>query len=224
MSSFSIKPSGAFHEVYPHARVGVMVVKDVCNPAQCPELDRMKLEIEARLRQRFVDKAILREHPILQAYKAYYKAFEKTYHVQAQLESVIFGGRSIPNTVALVEAMFMAELDNMLLTAGHDLDQLDMPLLVDLGGVDQSYVLMNGNPQNLKKNDMCIADQQGIISSVIYGPDQRTRLSPTTSNALFVVYAPEGIQEELIKKHFSDIFRYVTFFSPAVHQEYSEIL
>lgn len=34
-------------------------------------------EIETRLRQRFVDKAILREHPTLQVYKAYYKAFEK---------------------------------------------------------------------------------------------------------------------------------------------------
>lgn len=224
MSDFSIKPSGVFHEIHPHARVGVMVVKDVCNPAQCPELDQLKLEIEAGLRQRFADKAMLREHPILQAYKSYYKAFEKTYHVQAQLESVAFGGRSIPSTDALVEAMFMAELDNMLLTAGHDLDRLNLPLLIDLGSADRNYEIMNGNLQNLKKNDVCMADQQGVISSVIYGPDRRTRLSPSTRNALFVVYAPEGIQQELIEKHFSNIFRYVALFSPAAHREYSAIL
>ncbi len=224
MHDFSITTTARFHEIYPDARVGIMVLDAIKCPAASEKLDENKLEIETALRQRFTDKSILREQPVLQAYRSYYKLYQKTYHVQSQLESVIFGGRSIPSVTPVVEAMFMAELDNMLLTAGHDLASLESPLLVDLGNEESMYTLMNGIPQNLKNNDMCMRDQQGYISSVIHGPDQRTRLSPTTSNALFVVYAPEGIQEELIKKHFSDIFRYVTLFSPVAYQEYLEIL
>ena len=59
---------------------------------------------------------------MIQAYAAYYERFNKTYHVQLQLESVALKGKSIPRVSALVEAMFMAELENLLLTAGHDLD------------------------------------------------------------------------------------------------------
>lgn len=65
-----------------------------------------------------------------QAYAAYYKKFKKSYHVLAQLESVIFNGRWLPNTAALVAAMCMAELKNMLLIAGHDLDKITLPVHV----------------------------------------------------------------------------------------------
>ncbi len=57
----------------------------------------------------------------LPAYASYYRAFDKTYHVLGQLKSVAVKGKAIPSVAALVEAMFIAELHNGLLTAGHDL-------------------------------------------------------------------------------------------------------
>jgi len=228
MSEFSIDVSPAFHEVYSHAAVGVMVVEGMVvertsGSHPSPALEGARTQVETGLRQRFADKASLRAHPVLQAYKDYYKAFQKTYHVQSQLESVIFNGRSIPSAPAAVQAMFMAELDNMLLTAGHDLDKLEPPIHIGIGMHDQSYTLMNGSLQNIKTNDMCMADGQGIISSVIYGPDQRTRLSAQTNNAMFVVYAPEGIQAALVAKHFSDILGTIRLFSPMAGKRFLEI-
>ena len=73
------------------------------------------------------DRPALLSHPVLQAYDAYYRQFKKTYHVQLQLESILFKGKSIPSVAALVEAMFMAEMNDLLLTAGHDLDALHLP-------------------------------------------------------------------------------------------------
>jgi len=40
---------------------------------------------------------------------------------------------------------------------------------------------------------MFIADGQGVISSIVYGPDRRTRITLATRNAVFTVYAPAGI-------------------------------
>ena len=80
--------------------------------------------------------------PSLQVYDAYYKRFKKTYHVQLQLESIAFKGKSIPSVAALVEAMFMAEVKNMLLTAGHDLDTLQLPARLDVTKGDEVYTLM----------------------------------------------------------------------------------
>ena len=117
---------------YPGAAVGVLALGNVANPKRSAELDERKAELEREIRSRFADRAELRALDRLQAYRAYYKRFKKTYHVQMQLESIAFKGKSIPRIAALVEAMFAAELKNQLLTAGHDLDVVEPPVRLDI--------------------------------------------------------------------------------------------
>ena len=224
MSTYPITISSRFHQVYPDAAVGILILENVSNPKNCAPLDEQKAALESSLRDTYTEKSVLRSLPTLQAYAAYYKRFKKSYHVLAQLESVIFNGRSLPNTAALVEAMFMAELKNMLLTAGHDLDSLQMPVQISCAQEELRYTAMNGSEQTLKNEDMYMADGQGIISSVIYGPDGRTRIRKETQRALFVVYAPAGIQPGQIEDHFLDILAYVRLFSPEARLVQQDIL
>jgi len=79
-------------------------------------------------------------------------------------------GKSIPNVGSLVECMFMAEVKNMLLTTGHDLDNLHWPLTLDVTQGAERYTLTRGTEQTVKAGDMIISDQAGIISNIIYGP------------------------------------------------------
>ena len=58
------------------------------------------------------------------------------------------------------------------------------------------------------------SELEGITSSIIYGPDRRTRITPDTQNALFVVYAPPGIEESHVLQHLQDIQKYVQIISP----------
>jgi DNA/RNA-binding domain of Phe-tRNA-synthetase-like protein len=199
--------SEAWKTTYPGAAAGVLAMRNVVNPAQHPALDERKEEIENQLRARFsgYDRVALRALPALQAYHTYYKRFKKTYHVQLQLESIVFKGKSIPRVAALVEAMFMAELKNLLLTAGHDLDTLQKPITIDVSDGNERYVKINGQEQGLKADDMMISDAQGIISSVLYGPDQRTRITSETQGVFFTVYAPPGITDEAVHAHLQDI-------------------
>ena len=64
---------------------------------------------------------------------------------------------------------------------------------------------------------MMMTDNQGTISSVIYGPDRRTRITQETKNPLFVVYAPPGVGEDQVIRHLQDIKEYVELFSPEVY-------
>jgi len=163
--------------------------------------------LEAELRERFAgqDRAALRALPVLQAYDAYYKQFKKTYHVQLQLESIVFKGRSLPGVAALVEAMCMAELKNMLLTAGHDLDSVREPVTLDVAQGTEHYTCLGGQETDLKPGDMVIADAQGVLSSIIYGPDARTPIPPETRNVLFTVYGASGIGAAAMRAHLEDI-------------------
>ena len=196
--------------------MGVLALRHASNPARHPELERRKAELEDQIRSQFSgqDRAALAGHPILQAYSQYYKRFKKTYHVQLQVESIAWKGKSIPGMPVLVQSMFMAEMKNLLLTAGHDLDALSLPLVLDVSTGIERYTLMSGEEQILKPGDMMIRDQNGVISSIIYGPDQRTQITPGTRNVLFTVYAPAGVDREVVKHHLQDIEEYIRIAAP----------
>jgi DNA/RNA-binding domain of Phe-tRNA-synthetase-like protein len=208
---------------YPGAAVGVLALGNVINPEYHPALDQLREALEGQIRTSFASKEELRAQPRLQAYRAYYKRFKKTYHVQMQMESIAFKGKSIPRVAALVEAMFIAELKDQLLTAGHDLDIVESPVRLDTARGTEQYVRINGQEQQLKAGDMFIADAQGVLSTVIYGPDRRTQIVPGTRRALFTVYAPPGIGEEAVYQHLKDIEANIRLFAPQAKAELLQV-
>ena len=220
---FTVTP--AWKMTYLGALAGVLVVRDVSNPAHHPELEQKKVALEEGLRTQFSgqDRAAIASHPVLQAYAGYYRQFKKTYHIQLQLESIVLKGKSIPSVATLVESMFMAEMQDMLLTAGHDLDRLQLPLTLDVGTGTEQYTLLRGEEQSVKPGDMLIRDGTGVISSIIYGPDQRTQITPDTQNVVFTVYAPPGIKQQLVAAHLDHILENILLFAPQARVEVLQV-
>ncbi len=217
--------SDSWKATFPDAHAGVLVMRGVYNPPRHVTLEEQRAALEEFLRSRYAgqDRSAIKSVPVMQAYDAYYRRFKKTYHVQLQLESIIFKGKSIPSGAALVEAMFMAEVKNMLLTAGHDLDSVQLPITLDVSTGDERYTLLRGSEQALKAGDMMMVDRVGIISSILYGPDQRTQITGGTRNVVFTVYAPPGVEEEKVARHLQDIQETVTVFAPDAQTEMLQV-
>jgi DNA/RNA-binding domain of Phe-tRNA-synthetase-like protein len=215
----------AWKLAFPQAHAGVLAMRDGTNPANHAGLERCKEALMENLRLRYggLDRGRLQTLPSLQVYATYYKRFKKTYHVQLQFESIVFKGKSIPSVAALVEAMFMAEVKNMLLTAGHDLDSLQLPVRLDVTKGVEEYTLMSGQSQQVKAGDMMISDGKGIMSNIVYGPDQRTQIQPDTRNVLYTTYAPAGISEQAVTQHLRDIEGYVRLFAPGARTEMLQV-
>ena len=207
---FNLVIAAEWKTLYPGAAAGLLAMTGAGGPAD-PGFGALVDRFEAGLRARFAgfDRAALAALPALQAYIEYYKRFKKTYHVLLQLESVALKDRPLPRAAPLVEAMFMAELKNQLLTAGHDLAALQGGLRLGAAAGDESYTTFGGEAQVLKPGDMFISDAGGVISSIIYGPDQRTRIQPGTQAAVYTVYAPPGIGALAVHSHLEDLRDFV---------------
>jgi DNA/RNA-binding domain of Phe-tRNA-synthetase-like protein len=218
-----IQISPEFLKTYSKASVGVLVLENINKISKSPDLDSIIGGIVSDLRKQFLDRQLLKMDPVIEAYSKYYKKFKKSYHVLGQLESAIFENRPLPSGSALIATMFAAELKNILLTAIHDLDAIHLPVEIGISTGDEIYTTLRGTEQRLKPWDMTMRDQIGVISSVIYGPDQRTRVTPSTSKVIFVVYAPEGIERQSINKHFEDIKQLIWSFSPQFKSLLQEI-
>jgi DNA/RNA-binding domain of Phe-tRNA-synthetase-like protein len=196
--------------------LGILAMQGVSNPDHDPALERHKAELEQTLRSRYsgMTREDLLTTPILQAYRAYYKQFKKTYHVLLQLESVIFKDKPIASASTVVEATFMAELDTMLLTAIHDLDRIEAPLTMEIATGEEEYTLLRGETHRCAAGDMIMRDRQGVICSLIYGSDQRTRIGSGTRNVLFAVYIPPGISSQAVEAHLDVLERNIRMIAP----------
>lgn len=215
-----------FRSKYPGARLGVLVMKGAVNPSAHAGLDERKSALESELRARYgaMDRAALRRLPVITAYDAYYRRFDKSYHVLLQLESVALKGKALPRVAALVEAMFMAELAGQILTAGHDLGAVREPLSLGVAAGTEAYTGIRGREERCTAGDMMISDSLGVISSVLHGPDSRTCITPATTEALFTSYAPEGVGGDALAVHLGMIEELVKLVSPAAQAVVKEIV
>ena len=220
-----IEVNGRFHQTFPGGHVGVLLVGNVDNSKRPTPLDARKREIEARLREKYAgfSRADFLELEILQAYRSYYKKFNKTYHVQLQLESVVQKGKSLPSVSPLVDANFAAELETLVLTAGHDADLLEAPITIDATQAGDEFVQMNGTVRPLKPNDMMMRDGKGIICTIIYGQDKRTPISSRTRRALYVAYAPAGVPVTAVQQQLDSIRENILLFAPKAETELVQI-
>jgi len=209
--------SEAWPAAHPGACVGLLVLSGVQNPDGDDRMNAALDETADSLRARFAGatRADLLARPEIAAYAAYYRRFDKTYHVLLQLESVVFKGKPLRTRGALVAAMFRAELTTGLLTAGHDAARLDGPLTLGVVAPGDRYVGMGGREILAAAGDMCIRDSTAIVSSVVYGPDDRTGLQPDTTAAVFTTYAPAGIGADAVSRHLDAIAAGVRIFAPA---------
>ncbi len=222
----SVQISERLLAAYPGAHIGILAMLEVQNPVEHALLNFRKTELEHHLRAQYsaVSRSELKETYPLNVYAGYYKPFKKTYHVLLQLESIVYKEKSIPRVAALVEASFMAEIESLLLTAGHDLQSLEPPIVFDLANGDETYTLLSGEPKTLKAGDMYMRDARGTACSIIYGSDARTRITTQTRQVMFVVYAPPGIRVDSIHQHLAAIQEYVHMITPSAVTQELEIL
>ncbi len=215
-----INLSESWKKTIPAACVGLLAVTNMPNLKDHPDLKSAREALEDELRSRYssMDRRMLREIPVFAAYDAFYRQFKKSYHVQLQLESVVFKDKSIFSPSAIVACMFMAELETGLLTAAHDLTALALPLVADVAAGNETYQRLDGSDQQLKDGDMYIRDQEGILSSVIYGPDQRTQIRPDTDQAVFTTYGPPGINKAQVQEQLEILESYIKIFAPAAQR------
>ena len=221
-----IEVTEKWKEIFPNASVGVLLITNTDNPAKNSDLDIRISEVESEIRDTFSEtsRTAIREFPTIKPYVAYYRKFKKTYHVQLQIESIAFKHRRVPRISALVSCMFAAELKNHLLTAEHDASNIQFPMTLDVSTGDESYTKINSKKQTLSPDDMFISDPKGVISSIIYGPDNRTSITPNSSDVLFTVYGPEGISPPQITRHLTDINNFVNLVSPNANTELLEVI
>jgi DNA/RNA-binding domain of Phe-tRNA-synthetase-like protein len=221
-----ISSTEEWRTTHPGAVIGLLELSGVENNHASLQLDDRKRDTEARLRERY--KGFTRQDflslPVMSAYEQYYKRFNKTYHVQLQVESIVFKGKSLPDVSPLVDSNFIAEMETLILTAGHDVAKLCAPVSMDKSREGDRITQMNGSAKVIRAGDMIMKDTNGVCCSIIYGQDNRSPISSETTHVLYVAYAPAGVPIEAVESQLERIEENVRLFSPTAIVERHQLL
>jgi DNA/RNA-binding domain of Phe-tRNA-synthetase-like protein len=222
----TISATNEWRTVHPGATIGLLEVSGVETVPPLSALTERKRATEALLRERYggFTRQDFLALPVIAAYERYYKRFNKTYHVQLQVESIVLKGKNLPDVSPLVDANFTAEVETLVLTAGHDVAKLRGAITIDASREGDSMTLMNGASKVIYADDMIMRDAEGICCTIIYGQDNRSPISAETTQALYVSYAPAGVPADLVELQLRTILENIRLFSPSVVVEQLRLL
>lgn len=222
----TITGSAAWTAAHPGAVIGLLELAGVDNGPVSPLLNLRKRETEAHLRMVYAgfNRKDFLALPLMAAYDRYYRRFDKTYHVLQQVESIVLKGKNLPEVSPLVDANFSAEVESLVLTAGHDADLLQTPVWIDVSREDDQISAMNGAVRLIRAGDMVMRDPGGVCCSILYGQDNRSPITPATTHVLYVAYAPPGVPAEAVQAHLDRVEQNVRLFAPQAVLEQKRLL
>ena len=195
-----IKVDADVESVYPTLKISIMEARFKGKIGFNDHLIKSKNETENLIRANLDDPEISRR---IKEYNKFYKNFDSRVPMEFQRESIA-RGKMIPMVNPVLTCMFIAELKNVVLTAGHDLIGMGNIVKVSVANGSEEFERMNGKFQRLKQGDVFANDEKSIISSVLYGPDSRTKVTDSTEECLFMSYA-FGLEKEDVSQHMVDI-------------------
>ena len=200
---------------YSLAIFGSLIVKNVVNKKQDPKLNERKKNLQKELENNYKNP---NEDEVLQSYVKYFKKWNKSYPIEYQIKSVQ-KGKNLPNVSVLVDSMFHAELQNRILTSGHNLDEIAGNLEFNLSTGQEQYIKIDGNAQQLKQEYILLHDEKDILANMIYGPAKRSTIKLQTKKAQYIAWCPDGIHENKVKKHLEDLLSNLELVFGAVDAE-----
>src|SRR3972149_5390693 len=160
-----IELTPAFREAFPDGIFGALVARHCPNRVRPAAIGPPQRAVEPRLRERFPDDSTAGD-PVALAYPVCFRRYGARYPVVHQARTIIVG-RAIDSPSALVEVMFTAEVDSLVLTSGHDLDALAGPPWGDVAPGGDVYTKLSGKEQALKPGDMVVRDAEGVMACVL---------------------------------------------------------
>jgi len=143
----------------PGMQMGILAVQAVQPPYDAMAAHRAEERALQRIAETYGQRERdgLRQLPPIDAYSSYYKQFGANYHLLGQLESVL-QGKPLRAPTPVLRLLFLTELEHMLLTAGHDLRQVRLPLTLCAATGQEAYTTLSGKEVVCAAGDAILCD------------------------------------------------------------------
>ncbi|HEM2793688.1 TPA: B3/4 domain-containing protein [Streptococcus suis] len=190
MSQFVVDSS--FWNLFPDAKIGVLLLKDYKTPSESPE-DLVKLLEESNeIAQKFLTEDTFSENEVIQTYRQAYQKFKTKKGARSSIEALLkrsASDRPVSTISPLVDIYNAASLRFGLPCGAEDLDTFvgNLQLTITEGG-DEFYLIGDENNNPTLPGEVCYKDDKGAVCRCFNWRDgERTMITDETKNAFLVM-------------------------------------
>ncbi len=124
------------------------------------------------------------------AFDSYFAGHGLRSPLGGQIEMV--RSKGLPSGNLLVQALLLSEVSTGLLMGAQDAGAIRGDVVCDRAKPGETFRGMRREVQ-CRPNEIILRDDEGIIASLLQGPDHRTRLTLETKDVVFFVFSAPGI-------------------------------
>jgi hypothetical protein len=103
-----------------------------------------------------------------------------------------FRKKGLPAANPLVRALLISEIRTGILMGVQDSAAMKGPLICDVAREGETFPGMRAEVR-CQKGEIVLRDSDGIIATLLQGPDRRTRITKSTRDVVFFIFSVPGI-------------------------------
>ncbi len=190
MSQFIVDSS--FWNLFPDAKIGVLLLKDYVNSPESPAAVVQLLEDSIPLAQGHLTEDVFSENDVIQVYRKAYQQFKTKKGARSSIEALLkrsTSGNPVRSINPLVDIYNAASLRYALPVGAEDIDTFvgDLRLTITDGG-DEFYLIGDDTNQPTLAGELCYKDEKGAVCRCFNWRDgERTMITDQTKNAFLVI-------------------------------------
>ncbi|MEX0940162.1 MAG: lysine--tRNA ligase [Candidatus Babeliales bacterium] len=206
---FKIDPR--IFENFSGVRIGVIVAKNIKNSTENKEVFEKLQEIQSQFNE-VINKSLLDQHPFIKTWHEVYQKFgaNSKKHLSSieNLGSRIVKGSIISPINTLVDLYNIISLKYMLPAGGENLDALKGDIQLTISGENEPAVTLLGQKEarSPKPGEVIYKDENGAICRRWNWKEaERSKITPETKNAIFVIEALPPVETELFEDAINEL-------------------
>lgn len=223
MSQFIVDSS--FWNLFPDAKIGVLILKGYKTPAQSPDELVKLLEESNGIAQKFLTKDTFSENEVIRTYRQAYQKFKTKKGARSSIEALLkrsTSDRPVTTISPLVDIYNAASLRFGLPCGAEDLDTFvgNLQLTVTEGG-DEFYLIGDETNNPTLPGEVCYKDDKGAVCRCFNWRDgERTMITDETKNAFLVMELVNSDRVEDLENALDFISQHAEKFLGVVPEKY----
>lgn len=198
------KVNKSFFEIFPNAKLGVVVIKNMDNTKNSDEIITL-LENANEEAKKYLVNEQLSENEVIKVYREAYTKFKTKKGARSSIEALlkrVKQGKPVGNINPLVDIYNSASLKFGLPCGAEDIDTFkgDLELTITSGG-DDFYPLGDDKNEPTLDGELCYKDELGAVCRCFNWRDGvRTMITENTKNAFIIMELIDENRENVLNE------------------------
>ncbi len=222
LMQFQVDP--AVIQMFPDAKIGVLIGKGLDNQSPHPEIVKLLREAEQEVRQKLNIETLSTEPKISDWREAYRKFGFKPSSYRSSVEALIrrvLQGKELPSISPIVDLYNILSIKRTLAAGGDDTDKVEGDIRLTIADGSERFIMLGASaPEEILKGEVVYRDDNDVLCRCWnYRECEKTKIRPQTTNVCLVLEGLEHTTKDEVLSGIAELKKLLATYCQGTYEE-----